>query len=142
MPLRLIHETTMGLRMAVGVGYIRFDVVNWCAIHQVSTLYIDNRSKANLLVHPVKADAGEAKIIRAKGRASGKHPHTAITTQTGRAYRQALPCIAICRKFPDKPEIVKVLKTSQGILLPVFRLEDDASLQLTDEAALSGDSEL
>ena len=141
--------------MGIGIGHVRFDVEDRGAIHQIGTFHNDNRSKPGIHFHPVKLYARKTEAVGAEGGTGGEDAETHITAQTWRTNGETLNfelCARLCRlarprtlsfrELPDEPEIIEILKPANGLCLPVFWYENDASRQLTDKSALPRNTEL
>ena len=51
-PFSIIHESTAGIRMTIGIYHIRLDIIDRCAIHQIGSLHMNHRSLAGLPLYP------------------------------------------------------------------------------------------
>ena len=78
LPLRVIHETTSSLRVAIGIGDIRLDIVDRGSVHQVCSLYIDKWAEFLVFYNLVDAYTRESETIGTERRAGGKYAHPPV----------------------------------------------------------------
>ena len=135
-PLSRIHKTTSGIRMRIGIHHIRLDVVDRSAIHQVSTLHMDNRSIGTIPLYPRKSNGRQADIVGAKRAASGKDAHLLISAQHRRTHYGTIRPMLVGRELPYQPQIIKALDTTQGIGISILRFKDNLSFQLFHQSCL------
>lgn len=62
------------LRMAVSVGQIGLDIVNGCAVHQISPPDMEHRPQPAAELHPLQPDAGQAKGLGLYGERGANTP--------------------------------------------------------------------
>ena len=130
-PAFTVNKSAFRLRVAVGVGYVGFDVVDGCSVHEIGSKYMDNRSPVACHLYSVYANRRESQTVGTEGRPRGKYTHSLVATQTGRpdGERHVLSAIRKNRlaELPDNPQIVKLLKSPDGFLVSEFRGKDDVA---------------
>ena len=70
-----IGEALGGIRVAVGIGDIRLDVVNGGAVHQVGAPHDEDGADVRPVLDGFQLDAGQPQRIGSEGRAGGKYAH-------------------------------------------------------------------
>ena len=134
-------KATAGLRLAVGIGNVGFDVKDGSAVHQVRAAHLQHQALRPLL-HRQQLHAAEPQGIGPEGRAGGKDAHAGVAPQPGRPHRRRPVPPQVLRKLPDEPQVGKALDAPQGLRLAVLRLENHIALQFFHHPGLPGDAEL
>ena len=106
--LGLGREAGRGIRVAVGVWDIRFDVVDGGAVHQVGPAHQQHRANVRPVLDALQFYAGKPQGVGPERRAGGEHAHAGIAAQTGRSDRGG-PVVPHCaRKLPDQPDMAEI----------------------------------
>ena len=134
-------ETCRGIRVAVGVGDIGFDVVDGGAVHQVGAPHDEDGADVGPVLDGLQPDAGQAQRVGPEGGAGGKDAHPGVAAETGRADggRPALPHRA--GELPHQPDVAEIFQPAHGVGAAVFGGEDDLAPQTVHQPALAGDAE-
>ena len=138
LPRPLVDKAGAGSRVSIRVGYIRLDVIDGRAIHQVSAKHMNDRSLTAGQVYFIYAYAREPKSIRTEWRTRGKHPYPLIAAKTWRTDSE-MGCgrIGIGRKLPNEPQIVKILQSTNSLSMAIFWCKNDTTRQYRYHTALS-----
>ena len=131
-----------GIRVAVCKGQIRLDIVNGRPVHKVCAGNMEHRPPVRVKLHGIQLHGGKPHRIGPEGGPGGKNAHPRISSQPGGPHRRGPFLPDSPGKFPDEPQVGKLLNAPQGIRIPVLRLKNDLRLQIRDQAALARDPEL
>ena len=99
-PFSIIHKSTTGIRMTIGIYHIRFDIIDRCAIHQVGSLHMNHRSLAGLPLYPGDSHGRQADVVRTKRTAGSEYSHLFIAAQHGRPDHRTVSLVLVCRELP------------------------------------------
>ena len=140
--LGLAGKALGGIRVAVGIGDVRLDVVDGGAIHQVGTAHDEHRANVRPVLDAFQTHAGKAQRIGAERRPGGEHAHAGVAAQTRRAYSGGPAVPHRAGELPHQPDVTKIFQTAHGIGIAVFGRKDHLAAQLVHKAALARDAEL
>ena len=128
--------------MTVGIGHVRFDVVDGRAVHQVCAEHMEHRSAWGVPLDMVETHRRQPETIRPERTAAGKDTHPLIAAKARRPHGETGRRMAVGREAPHQPQIVKVLDAAQRVGVAVGLLQNDLSTQLRHDAALLGNAKL
>ena len=128
--------------MTVGIGHVRFDVVDGRAVHQVCAEHMEHRSAWRVPLDMAEAHRRQPEAIRSERTAAGKDTHPLIAAKARRPHGETGRRMAIGREAPHQPQIVKVLDAAQRVGVAVGLLQNDLSTQFRHDAALLGNAKL
>ena len=141
-PLSIIHESTSCFRMTIGIHHVRLDVIDGSTIHQVTTLYMNDRTLACLPFDTGDFHGRQSDIVRTKRTAGSEYPDFLVTSQDRRSYNRAVCLVLIRREFPDKPEIIEALHSSEEIRIAILGFKNNLSFQFRHQSCLLGNTKL
>ena len=128
--------------MAIGIGHIRFDVVDGRAVHQIRTKHMEHRAARRVPRDMVETHRRQPEAIGPERTATGKDAHPHVAAKARRPHGEAGRRMAVGREAPHQPQIVKVLDATQGIGVAVGLLQNNLSPQFRHDAALLRNAEL
>ena len=140
--LGLAGKALGGIRVAVGIGDVRLDVVNGGAIHQVGTAHDEHRANVRPVLDAFQTHAGKAQRIGTEGRPGGEHAHAGVAAQTRRAYSGGPAVPHRAGELPHQPDVAEILQPAHGVGAAVFRGKDHLAPQAVHQPALPRDAEL
>ena len=134
-------KAATGLRQAVGIGNIGFDIDDGSAIEQVDGPQLQPEFAA-LATHPVQFDHREAERIGAKGGTGSKDPDPLVAAQARRAHRRIPPLLHGLVKDEAEPQMGELLDAAQHVRLIVGGAQLEAGTGRFDQAGLARNGEL
>ena len=135
-------ETCGGIRVAVGVGDIGFDVVDGGAVHQVGAPHDEDGADVGSVLDGFQLDAGQSQRIGPEGRAGGKYAHPGVAAEAGRPDGGGPAVPHRAGKLPHQPDVAEILEAAHGVGIAVFGGENDLAPQAVHQPALARDAEL
>jgi hypothetical protein len=109
-----------GVRHAVGIGQVGFDVQNRCSVDQVNPFQVQPY-RLFLKLYRSELDHGLTDGIWAKSGPGGEHPYPPVTAQTRWPDSGfPLPVRALVEDEED-PDVGEPFQTSKSLLLPKLR---------------------
>lgn len=128
-------KAATGIGVTVGIRKIGLDIENGCAVNEVGTRHNEDMSLIGSHLDTQKAHAGEPYGVGTKGAAGGEDPYPFVATKT-RGADCGRPVLAFGKvELPKKPEVVKLVNTTEGFGNTVVRLEYHTAF-IVDEASL------
>ena len=134
-------KAATGIRQAVGIGNVGFDIDDGGAIEQIHRPQLQPQL-APFATDPVQFDHREAERIGAEGGASGKDADPLVAAKARRAHRRVPALRHGLVKDEAEPQMGELLDAAQHIRLIVRGEQLEAGASRFDQTGLAGDGEL
>ena len=140
--MKFVSESTLCLRMAVGISKIWLNIQDWCSIHQICSRHPQNHPIFWMFLNCFQLYRGKSNRVRTKWRSSSKYSHSCVSSKLWRPHCRR-PVFPHCfGKLPDQPQVGEIFQSTQRLWISVLWFKDDKRLQIFHQSALSRNSKL